>query len=72
MPNFVAIIKPDDPFIHLIRELQTEAQGRLGIFAMSNISAPDYVVMRDKLADWSFFERVFTSAEAGMRKPNLY
>jgi FMN phosphatase YigB (HAD superfamily) len=64
-------VQPDDAFIHFIRELQTEAQGGLRIFAMSNISAPDFVVMRDKLADWSFFERVFTSADAGMRKPDL-
>ena len=64
-------VHPDDAFIHFIRELQTEAQGGLRIFAMSNISAPDYVVMRGKLADWSFFERVFTSADAGMRKPDL-
>jgi FMN phosphatase YigB (HAD superfamily) len=64
-------IQPDDAFIHFIRSLQMEAQGGLRLFAMSNISAPDYVVMRGKLADWSIFERVFTSAAAGMRKPDL-
>lgn len=66
-----ASLQPDDAFIHFIRELQAEAQGALRIFAMSNISAPDYAVARGKPADWSIFERVFTSAEAGMRKPDL-
>ena len=66
-----ASIQPDDTFIHFIRELQMEAHDELRIFVMSNISAPDYVVTRGKLADWSVFERVFTSADAGMRKPDL-
>ena len=64
-------LNPDDAFIRFVRELQSEANGGLRIFAMSNISAPDYVVTRGKLADWSVFERVFTSADAGMRKPDL-
>ncbi len=64
-------LNPDDAFIRFVRELQSEANGGLRIFAMSNISAPDYVVTRGKLADWSVFERVFTSADAGMRKPEL-
>jgi FMN phosphatase YigB (HAD superfamily) len=62
-------LKPDDSFIRFIRELRDEAP--LRIFAMSNISAPDYAVARGKPTDWSIFERVFTSAEAGMRKPDL-
>ena len=66
-----ASLQPDEPFIRFIRELQAEAHGGLRIFAMSNISAPDYVVTRGKLVDWSVFERIFTSADAGMRKPDL-
>jgi len=66
-----ASIVPDNAFIDFIRELQAEAQGTLRIFAMSNMSAPDYDVTRGKPADWSIFERVFTSADAGMRKPDL-
>jgi len=38
---------------------------------MSNISQPDFDVLRTKPADWSIFDYIFTSAEAGMRKPNL-
>ena len=66
-----ASIRPDDTFIRFIRELQMEAHGELRIFALSNVSAPDYVVTLSKLPDWSIFERVFTSADAGMRKPDL-
>jgi FMN phosphatase YigB (HAD superfamily) len=66
-----ASLQPDDAFIRFICELQAEAQGALRIFAMSNISAPDYAVARGKPANWAIFERVFTSAAAGMRKPDL-
>jgi FMN phosphatase YigB (HAD superfamily) len=66
-----ASLQPDDTFIRFIRELQVEARGALRIFAMSNISAPDYAVARGKPTDWAIFERVFTSAGAGMRKPDL-
>jgi FMN phosphatase YigB (HAD superfamily) len=64
-------LKADDAFIRFICELQAEAQGALRIFVMSNISAPDYAVTRGKPAEWGVFERVFTSAAAGMRKPDL-
>ncbi|KAF7347952.1 HAD-like protein [Mycena sanguinolenta] len=43
------------------------------LFAMSNISAPDWEVLRHKgkREDWELFEHVFTSAAARERKPNL-
>jgi FMN phosphatase YigB (HAD superfamily) len=66
-----ASLQPDDTFIRFIRELQIETHSSLRIFAMSNISAPDYAVARGKPTDWTIFERVFTSAGAGMRKPDL-
>ncbi|KZV70680.1 HAD-like protein [Peniophora sp. CONT] len=66
-----ASLQPDDTFLSFIRELQAETGNTLRIFAMSNISAPDYEVLRTKPADWGIFERVFTSAAAGQRKPNL-
>ena len=64
-------LRPDDAFIRFIRDLQAEFQGTLRIFAMSNISAPDYAVARAKSAEWDIFERVFTSEAVGMRKPDL-
>ncbi|RPD69155.1 HAD-like protein [Lentinus tigrinus ALCF2SS1-7] len=43
------------------------------LFAMSNISAPDWDVVFDKfdLHVWALFDYVFTSAAAGGRKPDL-
>lgn len=64
-------LQPDEEFIRFICGLQAEANGALRIFAMSNISAPDYAVARTKPAEWGIFERVFTSAAVGMRKPDL-
>ncbi|PAV20273.1 HAD [Pyrrhoderma noxium] len=57
--------------VSLIQELKD--QYGLRIFAMSNISAPDFAVLK-KMAtpeEWGLFERVFTSHEARERKPNL-
>ena len=61
----------NEKMIDLIRELKGQSRGLLRIFAMSNISFPDYEVLRTKPADWSLFDHVFTSAAAGQRKPNL-
>jgi FMN phosphatase YigB (HAD superfamily) len=61
----------NQPMLDLIRELKSQSQGLLRIFAMSNISFPDYEVLRTKPADWSLFDHIFTSAAAGQRKPNL-
>jgi len=66
-----ASLQPEDALIRFICDLQAEAQGKLRIFAMSNMSAPDYAVARTKPAEWGIFERVFISATAGMRKPDL-
>ncbi|KAH9028759.1 hypothetical protein EDB85DRAFT_1820692, partial [Lactarius pseudohatsudake] len=59
-------IRPDDAFIRFIRDLQAEAQGALRIFAMSNIFCTR---LRGRPREWGIFERVFTSAAVGMRKP---
>ncbi|KAF9012363.1 HAD-like domain-containing protein [Cyathus striatus] len=57
--------------IHLISDLKEQSKGRLRVYAMSNISIPDWEVLREKPADWNIFDRVFTSGGAGERKPNL-
>ncbi|KAG5648479.1 hypothetical protein DXG03_003090 [Asterophora parasitica] len=64
-------LEADDKIIALIRELKAQSDGQLRVFAMSNISLPDYEVLRTKPADWSIFDEVFTSGAAGERKPNL-
>ncbi|KAI0029804.1 HAD-like domain-containing protein [Vararia minispora EC-137] len=63
-------LKPNSDFYAFIRTLKDQHPG-LRIFAMSNISGPDYEVLRTKDADWSMFDDIFLSYAAGMRKPNL-
>jgi FMN phosphatase YigB (HAD superfamily) len=64
-------LQANDELIALIRELKEQSDGRLRVFAMSNISLPDYAVLRTKPADWAIFDEVFTSGAVGERKPNL-
>jgi beta-phosphoglucomutase-like phosphatase (HAD superfamily) len=55
----------------IIRKLKSHTDYGFSVYAMSNISKPDYAVLRTKLTDWDLFDDVFTSGEAGMRKPDL-
>ncbi|TEB38203.1 HAD-like protein, partial [Coprinellus micaceus] len=57
--------------IRTIRELKDISDNPLPIYAMSNISLPDWEVLKTKPADWAIFDRVFTSGAAGARKPDL-
>jgi HAD superfamily hydrolase (TIGR01509 family) len=60
----------DPSMIAMLYELKASGTR---LFAMSNISAPDWEVLRrkGKREDWELFEHVFTSAAARERKPNL-
>lgn len=60
-------LQANDDLIHLIRELKEQSEGTLRVYAMSNISLPDYKVLRTKQADWDIFDRIFTSGEMGER-----
>jgi FMN phosphatase YigB (HAD superfamily) len=64
-------VRSNDELISVIQELKVESNGTLQVYAMSNISIPDYEVLRVKPADWSIFDRIFTSGVVGERKPNL-
>ncbi|KAJ6593944.1 Haloacid dehalogenase-like hydrolase-domain-containing protein [Mycena capillaripes] len=64
-------LQSNDDLISLVRELKEQSDDTLRVFAMSNISLPDYEVLRTKKADWDIFDRIFTSGEAGERKPHL-
>lgn len=57
--------------ISLIHNLKKASNGKLHVYAMSNISKPDYIFLKETSADWSVFDEVFTSCEVGMRKPSL-
>ena len=64
-------LKSNDEMLNFVRELKQQSDGQLRVYAMSNISRPDYEYLRTKPADWSLFDKVYTSADAGERKPNL-
>ena len=61
----------NDELLRVVRTLKTEASGCLRVFALSNISAPDYEYIRTLPVDWSIFDGVFASAALGARKPDL-
>ena len=64
-------LQSDPSMVNLLHELKQNSD--IQLFAMSNISAPDWEVLRHKGGpeDWALFEHVFTSAAAHERKPNL-
>lgn len=64
-------LKPNNEILSFVHELKHQANGQLRVYAMSNISHPDHEYLRTKSADWSLFDKVYTSADAGERKPNL-
>ncbi|KAG2033750.1 Haloacid dehalogenase-like hydrolase-domain-containing protein [Suillus americanus] len=64
-------LQSNEELISVIRHLKARSDGMLHVFAMSNISAPDYESLRTKPVDWSVFDGIFTSAGVGERKPNL-
>jgi len=63
-------LKSSPEMIALIKELKFTHGVK--VFAMSNISAPDWAVLKTKATaeEWALFNIVFTSAEARERKPN--
>jgi len=64
-------LQANDEMLSFVRELKHQSDGQLRVYAMSNISHPDHEYLRTKSADWSLFDKVYTSADAGERKPNL-
>jgi FMN phosphatase YigB (HAD superfamily) len=64
-------LQSNPSMVTLLHELKENSD--IQLFAMSNISAPDWEVLRHKgrPEDWALFERIFTSAAARERKPNL-
>ena len=64
-------LQPNNAMVSFIRDLKNSSRGALKVYAMSNVSKEDYRVLLTKLADWSVFDQVFTSGDAGMRKPDL-
>ena len=65
-------LSPNAELLSFIAHLKQESGGTLRVFAMSNISQNDFAaLLAKKSTDWTVFDRIFTSAAAGMRKPDL-
>ena len=64
-------LRYDEDLVALVKELKATADGELRVFAMSNISIPDFELLHKDLSEWDIFEGVFTSGRAGVRKPNF-
>jgi len=55
--------------VEFVKQMKKDANGKLRVFAMSNVSQPDFEVLRDEMEKWDIFDRVFTSGRVGTRKP---
>ncbi|KAH9858496.1 phosphatase yihX [Lenzites betulinus] len=64
-------LRPNEELLALVRGLKARFDGRLRVFALSNISLPDYEFILQLPTDWSIFDKVFASAVLGERKPDL-
>ncbi|EJF65437.1 phosphatase yihX [Dichomitus squalens] len=64
-------LRPNEDLLALVRELKARYAGQLRVFALSNISLPDYEYVIKLPTDWSIFDKVFPSALLGERKPDL-
>lgn len=61
-------LQPDHAIVSFLHELKKDPT--IQVYAMSNIGKEDFEELATK-TDWHLFDRVFTSAAAGMRKPEL-
>ena len=60
-------LQPNDMVVAFLKELRKLVS--VNVYAMSNIGREDFAALSGKM-DWSLFDRVFTSGEVGMRKPD--
>lgn len=61
-------LQPDPAILALLREINKNPT--IQVYVMSNIGKEDFQDLATRI-DWSLFNQVFTSAAAGMRKPEL-
>jgi HAD superfamily hydrolase (TIGR01509 family) len=60
-------LKPNQEMLTFLKELREKAS--IKVYAMSNVGKEDFAALSRKI-DWTLFDAVFTSGEAGMRKPD--
>lgn len=55
-----------------IMEVVNEYRGRVRHFCMTNVPTKEFEYVHNKFPEvWQIFEKIFTSASVGLRKPNL-
>lgn len=64
-------LQSNGALISFVEEIKAAFDGSLKVYAMSNISKTDYALLSLKPMGWSIFDRIFTSSDAGMLKPDL-
>jgi FMN phosphatase YigB (HAD superfamily) len=64
-------LRVDHDTIAELKALKTEMNGRLKVYAMTNIAKDDFARLKAVLPEWDLFDAEFTSFEAGMIKPEL-
>ena len=60
-------LRPDEVVVAFLKDLRSD--GKLKIYAMSNIGKEDFADLEHKM-DWSLFDDVYASGDVGMRKPD--
>lgn len=55
--------------VDYVRSLKAKANGQLSVFLMTNMSEPDFELLRPTIEAWNIFDGLFSSAAAGARKP---
>ncbi|KAI1384970.1 Haloacid dehalogenase-like hydrolase-domain-containing protein [Hypoxylon trugodes] len=61
-------LQPDYAIVSFLRELEKDPA--IQVYAMSNVGKEDFEELATKM-EWPLFDQVFTSAAAGMRKPEV-
>jgi HAD superfamily hydrolase (TIGR01509 family) len=60
-------LKQDPVVVAFLKQIRSD--GKLRVYAMSNIGKEDFADLQH-LMDWSLFDGVYASGDAGMRKPD--
>ncbi|KAB2110705.1 hypothetical protein AG0111_0g1138 [Alternaria gaisen] len=64
-------LRVDRKLTSQLKELKAELNGRLRVYAMSNIAKEHFALIKTVLSDWDLFDGAFLSFEVGMTKPDL-
>lgn len=60
----------NNDLVSAIRQLKVMYPG-LKVYCLSNIPEPAFRELKDIISDWKIFDQVYTSAQAGYRKPDV-